>query len=370
MIAPPRIGLYLTLLLSAAVASCARTAPPAPVVVGGQPSGVPSTPAASVAPSPSARLGGAGVPLPAVTYPEQMTVQPGETLYGIAQRHDVPVRSLIETNGLTPPYQLTTGRVLALPQTRRHVVQAGETLYSVSRIYGVDASTLARTNEIAPPYVIRIGQSLVLPAPVQPAEAQAAPTVASREPPVPSLASPPAAPSTQISSAATTPRIEDPKLPPPEAAPPNSLQETAALPKPAPRNGSRSFLWPVRGRVVTAYGPGEGGAHNDGINIAAPQGTTVVAADAGVVAYAGNELRGYGNLVLIKHADGWMTAYAHNSTLLVKRGEKVKRGQAIARVGATGAVGEPQVHFEIRHGEKALDPSDYMPTPSAAATSG
>ena len=141
-------------------------------------------------------------------------------------------------------------------------------------------------------------------------------------------------------------------------------------PLPPPHGNVRSFLWPVRGHVIAAYGTGEGGAHNDGINIAAPQGTPVVAADAGTVAYAGNELRGYGNLVLIKHADGWMTAYAHNSALLVKRGEKVARGQTIARVGATGAVGEPQLHFEIRHGTKALDPAEYLPMPAATAAKG
>jgi murein DD-endopeptidase MepM/ murein hydrolase activator NlpD len=103
-----------------------------------------------------------------------------------------------------------------------------------------------------------------------------------------------------------------------------------------------------------------GGTQNDGINIGAAEGTTVVAADAGTVAYGGNELRGYGNLILIKHADGWMTAYAHNSKLLVARGQKVQRGQVIARVGATGAVTEPQLHFQVRRGSRALDPMDYL----------
>ncbi len=118
---------------------------------------------------------------------------------------------------------------------------------------------------------------------------------------------------------------------------------------------------------MASYGVGAGGIQNDGINIAAPAGTPVVAADAGVVAYAGNELRGYGNLVLVKHANGWMTAYAHNSTVLVTRGQTVKRGQTIARVGATGAVGEPQLHFEIRRGTRALDPSDYLPAETSAS---
>jgi murein DD-endopeptidase MepM/ murein hydrolase activator NlpD len=128
-------------------------------------------------------------------------------------------------------------------------------------------------------------------------------------------------------------------------------------------------LWPVRGRVLASYGPGPDGTHNDGINIGAPRGAAVQAVDAGVVAYTGNELRGYGNLVLVKHANGWISAYAHCDQLLVKRGEKVTRGQVIARVGSTGNVGEPQLHFELRHGHKAVDPQEFLaPLPTAGAS--
>ena len=123
----------------------------------------------------------------------------------------------------------------------------------------------------------------------------------------------------------------------------------------------------MQGRILSAYGMGPAGTHNDGINIAVKAGEPVRAADGGVVAYAGNALRGYGNLVLIKHPGGWMTAYAHNSTLLVKRGDKVARGQEIAKAGATGVVSEPQLHFEIRRGSRALDPADYLPTVRASA---
>jgi murein DD-endopeptidase MepM/ murein hydrolase activator NlpD len=127
----------------------------------------------------------------------------------------------------------------------------------------------------------------------------------------------------------------------------------------------------VQGRILVGYGPGPGGTHNDGINIAAPEGTPVLAVDDGEVAYAGNELRGYGWLILLKHArSGITTAYAHNSVLLVKRGDHVKRGQPIARVGATGAVSEPQLHFEIRRGSRALDPMEQLPVPPATAAAG
>lgn len=400
MIEARRSALYLALLAAVALAGCARTAPPAPVVAG-----VPQATAAAAAPRP-------GVPQPQVPHPDAVIVQPGETLYGVARRYDVPVRSLIEANGLEPPYRLNAGRRLALPQLRQHIVQPGDTLYSISRLYGVDTSTLARRNGLEPPYRVRVGQSLILPAPVE--TAGGPPPVIQATAPAARFAAPaaPAAPPPTAAPVAATPLAPPAQSPPSEphrlvAAPAqrNGEEQTAALPPPPPRAppapapaaapaassppaaappeaiaalpppavaptppGERSFIWPVHGRVIASYGNGPGGTHNDGINIAAPAGTPVVAADAGTVAYAGNELRGYGNLVLIKHANGWLTAYAHNSVLLVKRGETVRRGQTIARVGATGAVGEPQLHFEIRHGTRALDPGDYLPPEAATAS--
>ncbi|HEX7966769.1 MAG TPA: M23 family metallopeptidase [Stellaceae bacterium] len=359
MISPRRIGLHLALLLTlltTALAACARTAPPAPVTMGQSreprvAASAAAHPPANVAPAlPHAEpvAAKAGSSRSATPHPDHIIVRRGETLYAISRRYDVPVRSLIEANGLTPPYALPAGRRLVVPQIRQHVVQPGETLYSVSRLYGVDASTLARSNGMAPPFTVVVGQALVLPAPVQPAETAAPPGAVARSPAEPKLPAP----------AAKPPRPADVE----PAAGPLSRSELAALPPPtaAPRGGRR-FLWPVRGRLIGHYGTNEGGTHNDGINIAARAGTPVVAAEAGTVAYAGNELRGYGNLVLIKHANGWMTAYAHNSALLVKRGERVRRGQPIGRIGATGAVSEPQLHFEIRRGSKALDPDDYLP---------
>src|SRR5205085_10019665 len=124
------------------------------------------------------------------------------------------------------------------------------------------------------------------------------------------------------------------------------VEETA---KPADAtSGLPSFRWPVRGRVIAGYGAKTSGKQNDGINVAVPEGTPVKAAEDGVVTYAGNELKGYGNLVLIKHSNGYVTAYAHTSELLVKRGDSIKRGQVIAKSGQTGEVGSPQLHFEIR----------------------
>src|SRR5690606_23811043 len=120
------------------------------------------------------------------------------------------------------------------------------------------------------------------------------------------------------------------------------------------------FRWPAVGKVIAGFGGRTDGTHNDGINVSVPLGTDVHAAEDGVVAYAGNELKGYGNLILIRHDNDWVTAYAHNDQLLVKRGDKVKRGQVIAKAGSTGSVDRPQIHFELRKGSKPVDPIPYM----------
>ena len=131
------------------------------------------------------------------------------------------------------------------------------------------------------------------------------------------------------------------------------------LTEPAARAGAR-FSWPLRGKLLANFGAAGKGLHNDGINIAAPTGAQVRAVDNGVVAYAGNELKGFGNLLLIKHADGWTTAYAHNEKLLVKRGDVVQQGQVIAAVGRTGNVDTPQLHFEVRKGTQAVNPLEFL----------
>jgi murein DD-endopeptidase MepM/ murein hydrolase activator NlpD len=137
-----------------------------------------------------------------------------------------------------------------------------------------------------------------------------------------------------------------------------AAEEKAA--HPSPTGAMTSFRWPVRGRVIAGFGPKPNGQQNDGINLAVPEGTSVKAAEDGVVAYAGNELKGYGNLVLVRHANGYVTAYAHASELKVKRGDKVRRGQIIALAGQTGGVSSPQLHFEIRKGSTPVDPMQYM----------
>ncbi|MDA0704909.1 MAG: peptidoglycan DD-metalloendopeptidase family protein, partial [Proteobacteria bacterium] len=151
--------------------------------------------------------------------------------------------------------------------------------------------------------------------------------------------------------------------PAPAPSPPPAAAAAAVAP---PVATGRGFLWPVKGRVISDFGPKKGGEHNDGVNIEAPRGSPVMAAENGVVAYAGNELRGFGNLLLIRHDDGWVSAYAHNDNLLVARGEKVQRGQRIATVGSTGSVASPQLHFELRNKSRAVDPRTKLPNQVSA----
>ena len=276
----------------------------------------------------------------------------GDGLYGIAKRAKVPLRAIIDANGLKPPYTLKPGQRLILPRPRVHVVGAGDTVYGIAKRYDVGLRNLIRANEIRPPFRIVVGQRLRLPASLgiaaSPRPAPARPTAMARPS---SLAKDAAgfAPSRNVTKRAAPPAKQGGSLrvpPPPPIDPP-------------PRN-AHAFLWPVKGKLLSAFGPKPGGLYNDGINIAAPKNTEVRAAANGIVAYAGNELRGYGNLLLIRHRGGWITAYAHNDRLLVGRGDVVRRGQGIARVGNTGSVTKPQLHFEIRRGSRAVDPKTLL----------
>jgi murein DD-endopeptidase MepM/ murein hydrolase activator NlpD len=142
-----------------------------------------------------------------------------------------------------------------------------------------------------------------------------------------------------------------PEQPVPLAAPPAAANAATSPP---------SFSWPVRGRIIAGFGPHPGSLRNDGINVAVPEGTDVRAADDGLVVYAGNDVKGYGNLVLVRHSNGFVTAYAHASQLLVGLGDDVRRGQVIAKSGHTGHVTDPQVHFEVRKGTIPVDPLQYL----------
>jgi murein DD-endopeptidase MepM/ murein hydrolase activator NlpD len=283
----------------------------------------------------------------------QYVVQRGDTVYRVATQFGVPMRTFIEFNRLDPPYTLFVGQVLTIPPAPTHLVRRGETVYRIAQMHDVDMSALVRVNNLEPPYVIHIGQVLQLPGTTEPKEdpgVAALPTSSG----APSIAPPAiAAPEPRSQALATPEAAAEPQV---AAAPP---PKAAAIPTPPPRQG-RGLEWPVKGQVVVPYGSVAKGMRNDGINISAKLGTSVRAAEAGVVAYAGNELKGFGNMLLIKHSDGLITTYAHADEIKVQRGATVKRGQIIASVGQTGAVTSPQLHFEVRQGAKAVDPMQYL----------
>jgi murein DD-endopeptidase MepM/ murein hydrolase activator NlpD len=296
-----------------------------------------------------------------------VTVGYGETVESIARKHGVPVSALMQTNGIRGSSQIGPGQRLVIPRYvstaskstptymaqaktgggNVHVVKTGETLVSISRHTGVKVAALAKANHIEPTKKLSVGEQLTIP----PGGHQVAAAPASTAPKV-------AEPRTvraekiKVASATTAQTVHVAKEEP---------RTTETVVKTAEPNGAMpSFRWPVRGRVIAGFGNKPNGTQNDGINLAVPEGTPIKAADDGVVAYAGNELKGYGNLVLIRHSNGFVSAYAHASELLVKRGDTIKRGQVIAHAGQTGNVTSPQLHFEIRKGSTPVDPTQFL----------
>ena len=261
-----------------------------------------------------------------------LTVEPGDSVGGIAQRYGVTTVAIIVLNELSYPYWLHTGQRLAVPRAGYAVARRDVPPADASRYANGEPAMVVAAVEVEP----------ATPARVEP------------EHPAPLVQAEPAAPEPPRARATRLARAE------PEATPPRPTLYALALqpvaddvPLPPSRN---TFLWPIEGSVISGFGAKPGGKHNDGINIAAPVGSEVRAAQTGVVAYAGNELRGYGNLVLIRHDGGWMTAYAHNDALLVGKGDVVRRGQVISHSGRSGGVSRPQAHFEIRHDGEPQDP--------------
>jgi murein DD-endopeptidase MepM/ murein hydrolase activator NlpD len=306
-----------------------------------------------------------------------ITVVSGDTIDSVARRYGVPAAAIMQANNLTAPATIHAGQQLVIPRYQAarvpaappkiapvaaaaspaatpappgtpgvHVVASGETLSKISRRYGKPVGELAKANKITADTRLNVGDRLVIPGvrtsagKVKPATAVAQAGGASSAPPPQSAEPTPSA--SVFTPVAPAPAADDAV---------KTAEGTGSLPK---------FRWPANGRVIAAFGPTTNGQQNDGINIAVPENTPVKAAEDGVVAYAGNELKGYGNLVLVRHPNGYVTAYAHAKELLVKRGDQVKRGQMIARSGQSGNVNAPQLHFEIRKGASPVDPTKFL----------
>ena len=317
-----------------------------------------------------------------------------DNVEAIGRKYGVPASAILQANNINDPSAIRPGQRLVIPRYvssaaarpqspppasvsgpapavaaaqsapaasgNVHVVAAGETLMAVSRKYHISLSTLAKANNIQPFTKVSIGDRLTIPGKHVPAQQAKAPQAAKPQAAPQQVAQRPAQTETKVASAsptapvATVPATENARVAKEGAV----AQESAA--KAEPTGAMPSFRWPVHGRIISAFGSRTNGAQNDGINLAVPEGTPVKAADDGVVAYSGNELKGYGNLVLVRHSNGYVSAYANASELMVKRGDNVKRGQTIARAGQTGNVSSPQLHFEIRKGSTPVDPSKYL----------
>ena len=295
----------------------------------------------------------------------EITVAAGDTLFSLAQMYGTTTDELIRINNLVAPYTLTVGQKLNVPvatqaaavqtisvpaqpttttrvELQEITVAAGDTLYSLSRKYSVPVNDLAVMNNLSAPFTLSVGQKLR----------------------VPNLSTAPVR--STVSASGTTTVVAGGKTAVTGKAPVTaqtkekiSSDPTQKLPTISARSSSK-FSWPVQGKILSGYGAKSDGLFNDGINIAATRGTAVKAAENGVVAYAGNEVKGMGNLIIVQHSGGWMTVYAHLDSMTVRRGTKVSVGQKIGTVGETGKVDQPQLHFEIRKGTKAYNPSSYL----------
>ncbi len=314
----------LCLLCGLCLSGCLGTQPPAPVVYYGQTEGE----------------GSAGV----------HNVIEGDTLYSISKRYKIAMRDIVFANDLVSPFTLSVGQRLKMPAPREYTVQDGDTLYAIARIFNLSANELARTNAIYPPYIVHAGDVLTLPSANPAVEDSVQDNV-------------------KIARATNGKAVPAPSVNAQSLSPPQRQASVKSTPKPArkakitaktPARSSSKFLRPVNGKVISRYGPKKGGLHNDGVNISAPRGTPVAAAENGVVVYVGDEIKGSGNLVLVRHSNRWMSAYAHLDKTTVTRGQVIKRGTKLGTVGSTGSVTSPQLHFEVRRGTQALNPERYM----------
>ncbi len=313
-----------------------------------------------------------------------VTVAPGETLYTLARRYGVTVDMIARANGLTTVY-VRPGMSLMIPRAdpagyqrsaanapeqqsagcgggRCHVVKTGETLASIARAYGLTGKQIAEANKLQNAQ-LKAGQTIIIPAANQPPR-QAFASAERQDRPSPSqgqgLITPAPSADGKPGSAPTPSPLQ--QAPEAKSAAITPLQEPsceAALANPQPRMGN-TFRKPVEGKTIAQFGAQRDGTVNEGVTISVPKGTPIKAAENGVVAYVGDELAGFGNLILIRHADEYVTAYAHADAILVKKCEPVKRGQTIGTAGTSGDASQPQLHFEIRKNSKPVDPAPLL----------
>ena len=267
----------------------------------------------------------------------QHTVQPGETLGGIARRVEVPRVLIIEANGLKAPFTVRDGQVLIIPRRRSHTVKSGETGFGIAMDYGVPWGAIATANGLDPKTRVRSGHKLVIPTMAKPGIADA-------------------------DDDADVDRATDK----PDAATSDKSSTTRAAPKVATAAPVR-FVWPIPGKVRRGFAPRSKAASHDGIDLIGAKGDPVRAAAPGLVWYAGKEPNLYGNVVILDHGKGWFSAYAKLSRLTVKKGEQVRSGERVGLVGNTGSTATTELHFEIRRKTVPQDPLALLPERAGTA---
>ncbi|WP_295484354.1 peptidoglycan DD-metalloendopeptidase family protein [uncultured Succinatimonas sp.] len=279
---------------------------------------------------------------------DRYQVVKGDTLYSIAFRYGLDYRDLAKKNGIEPPYNIAVGQILALnlssAKAPEYIVKKGDTLYSIAKANGQSVDFLAGVNDLTPPYTLEVGQKLSLAR-----HNGNSATVAKVENTVPVAGEKEVKASTSSKETASKAQKEE-KV--------STVATTPVVSGKARTVSGVSWTWPTQGKVVKQFSLAEHG--NKGIDIAGTRGQQVLAASDGQVVYAGNALRGYGNLVIINHDNEFLSAYAHNDVLLVKEGQKVKRGQQIAKMGSTDA-SSVGLHFEIRYRGQSVNPIKYLP---------
>jgi len=271
-------------------------------------------------------------PVEAIPPNQIVEVRANDTLYAVATLYQVTPQSVIEANGLQPPYNLRKGQALKLVPRRTHIVRPGDSVYVISQRYAVSQYQLAQLNYLKPPFELKIGQKLQLPN--------------SLDFSVLDVGLPDGVSSTNIAQPTPT-----------ENSVPAAPRKRFVAPSLA---GSSGFTWPVQGEIITEFGPSQRGVHNDGVNIAASEGASVGAAAKGRVAFVGTNIKSFGKLVLVKHDGGIITAYAHLGDISVKEGDIVTAGQSIGTIGRSGRVDSPQLHFEIRKSRQPVDPRSLI----------
>ena len=256
-----------------------------------------------------------------------INVQSGDSLYDLAARYQVTPQSIIQENNLVAPFTLRTGQSLKIIPPRTHIVRFGDSVNLISQRYAVSPYQLAQLNNLNAPFELTVGQKLQLPMSLDFSVLDGG---------VPAGASPAVAVSVPTQ--------------------PSQPRKTFV----APKLGAGGFSWPVEGEIITEFGPSARGVHNDGVDIVAESGAPVIVSANGTVAFVGDNIKNFGKLVLVKHDGGIITAYAHLDVISVSEGDVLAAGDAIGRVGSTGRVDRPQLHFEIRKSRQPIDPRSLI----------